>query len=169
VSAVAVDRDGFWFGAADRYELARYDTAGRLVRLVRRPVEPMAVRPEDVEAQKRLDLDNTATGGPPELAARLRQATEERWENAQLPERFPAHGPIMADANGHLWVQEVNRPGDTVPRWTVFAPDGAMLGTVELPADFRPLEFGDGYVLGVGRDENDVQRVALYDLRPAGA
>jgi len=44
-----------------------------------------------------------------------------------------------------------------------------MLGIVALPARFRALEFGGDYVLGVRRDELDVERLELYPLRPTGA
>ena len=164
---VAVDRDGFWLGTADRYELARYDAAGRLVRLVRRPVEPLAITEADVAERKRQDLEGTITVGNRQDEGVFRRMAEQRWENATIPKTMPAHGALMADANGHLWVREVTRPVDRVPRWTVFAPDGTMLGTIAMPEGFRPLEFGDEYVLGVRKDDADVEQLALYQLRPA--
>ena len=43
-----------------------------------------------------------------------------------------------------------------------------MLGTITMPESFRPLEVGADYVLGVQKDESDVEQVALYPLRTAG-
>lgn len=168
-SRVAVDGDGFWFGSADRYELARYTADGRLVRLVRRAVEPLPVTPEDAEAQKQKELDGTMTGISPEMAARFRRMTEEQWANATLPPTFPAHGDLQVDAAGRLWVQETTRPSETTPRWSAFDADGRLLGTIAMPESFRVLEFGRDYVLGVQRDENDVEQIRLYTLQPGGA
>ncbi|HEU4631731.1 MAG TPA: 6-bladed beta-propeller [Gemmatimonadaceae bacterium] len=168
-SRVAVDGDGFWFGSADRYELARYTADGRLVRLVRRAVEPLPVTPEDAEARKRKELDRTMSGIPAGMEARFRRMTEEKWANATLPPTFPAHGDLHIDPAGRLWVQETTRPADPIPRWSAFDADGRYLGTVALPEDFRVLEFGADYVLGVQRDENDVEQVRLYALQPGGA
>ncbi len=164
---VAVDRDGFWVGTQDRYELRRYDTGGRLQRIVRRPVEPLALTEEDVAERKRLDIEGQVTIGGRE-DPNLKRMVEQRWENAKIPAAMPAHGSLIADATGHLWVRETTRPADQVPKWTVFHSDGHMLGTVAMPEDFRPLDVGADYVLGVQKDESDVEQVALYPLRPAG-
>ena len=50
---------------------------------------------------------------------------------------------------------------------SVFHPDGRMLGTIAMPEAFRPLEFGDDWVLGVQRDESDVEQLVAYALVPA--
>ena len=165
---VAADGDGFWLGTSDRYEIGRYDAAGRLVRVVRRPLEPTPITEADVAERKRLDLEN-AGGSDAAHQAMIRRMVEARWEKAVIPATMPAHGPLMVGGDGRLWVRETAPPADETPRWTAFAADGAMLGTVALPARFRALEFGADYVLGVRRDDLDVERVELYPLRPARA
>ena len=93
---------------------------------------------------------------------------EARLEHADVPGTWPAHGMLMA-GGGRVWVRENPAAADdTTPRWTAFRSDGVMLGTVALPSRFRVLEFGRDHVLGVRRDELDVQRVELYALRSAG-
>lgn len=165
---VAADDSGFWLGTTDRYEIGRFDAGGRLVRLVRRPVEPVPVTDADVAERKRLDLENMGTVGAAQSAA-FRRMVEARWEGAVIPPAMPAHGPMLAGADGRLWVRETAPPADETPRWVAFRDDGTMLGTVALPPRFRALEFGADYVLGVRRDDLDVERVELYPLRPAGA
>jgi hypothetical protein len=168
-SRLAVDGDGFWFGSADRYELARYTADGRLVRLVRRPMEPIPVTQDDAEAQKANELEVSLASAPPGAEAALRRMNEERWTDPTLPPTFPAYADLRVDPTGRLWVQETTRPADPTPRWSAFDADGRLLGTISMPESFRALEFGRDYVLGVQRDENDVEQVRLYMLQPGGA
>ena len=86
-----------------------------------------------------------------------------------MPETMPAYGELRTDRTGRLWVQETLVPPDTIGRFTAFDRDGRMLGTITLPPSFRVLEFGDDYVLGVAKDELEVEQLRLYRLVPAGA
>ncbi len=163
-SQVALDANGFWFGASDRYQLEHRDADGRLDRIVRRTVEPIAVTPAVVEAAKKIELERR-TDGPAEMRDVFRQMAEEKWKGT-MPTTMPAHGALRTDAAGRLWVSETTLPDDTIPRWTAFDAEGRMLGTVAMPANFRALEFGRDYVLGVATDENEVERVDLFRLGP---
>ena len=42
--------------------------------------------------------------------------------------------------------------------------EGRWLGAVTMPGRFRPYQIGDTGILGVLRDELDVERVRLYEL-----
>jgi hypothetical protein len=78
---------------------------------------------------------------------------------------MPAFEPRMAaDMIGNLWVQDYMVPSDRVPVWTVFDQDGVLLGSVAFPEGFDCLDIGDEYVLGLWRDEDDVEYVRMYDL-----
>jgi hypothetical protein len=57
---------------------------------------------------------------------------------------------------------------DEPGRWTVFDPEGRMLGTVATPARFRVFSIGTDYVLGVWRDDMDVEHVRLFTLEKPG-
>ncbi len=46
----------------------------------------------------------------------------------------------------------------------VFSPNGELLGTIDLPVRFRLLDIGDDFILGVYRDDSDVEYVQLYAL-----
>jgi hypothetical protein len=50
----------------------------------------------------------------------------------------------------------------------VYGSDGRMRGALELPADFTVSEIGADYVLGIWRDELDVQHVRLYRIVKSG-
>jgi len=91
-------------------------------------------------------------------------------EMLQLPESLPAHGnALRIDPDGNLWLLEYRRDTSAPQEWSVFGSDGRWLGVVETPPTFTVNEIGRDYILGVNRDEFDVQYVEMYDLiRPAG-
>lgn len=83
-------------------------------------------------------------------------------------------GPTALDGE-HARTRQVTGPDDmqwTVPAHSglhdVFRPDGVYLGTVKLPHDLRITEIGPDYILGVVRDEMDVQYVWMYGLDRGG-
>ena len=62
----------------------------------------------------------------------------------------------------------------------MYAPDGSWLGSVAVPPGLgrerrlglafrRTWEIGDDYIIGVWRDELDVEHVRLYDLQKPGS
>jgi hypothetical protein len=59
-------------------------------------------------------------------------------------------------------------PGHPRNARTVFASDGTWLGTVELPPRFTPWHIGRDFVVGVWRDDFDVEHVQLYALMKPG-
>jgi hypothetical protein len=46
----------------------------------------------------------------------------------------------------------------------VFDPDGSMIARLSMPGGFLPTQIGDDFVLGITRDELDVEHVRLYGL-----
>ena len=87
-----------------------------------------------------------------------------------LAETFPAFSRILSDAAGNLWVREYDFPGEerSAPLWTVFDPDGRVLGFIETPEGLRIGQFGEDYILGHDRDELDVEYVQLWPLERSG-
>ena len=97
-----------------------------------------------------------------------------------IPSTMPAFGvrrwrsgyaetPIHVDRLGNLWVREYNRPGSIRSQWSVFDADGRFLGPLRFPDRFVPLDIGRDYVLGLSKDEFDVEYIQLYDLiKPEG-
>lgn len=98
---------------------------------------------------------------PDEMRPRMRQ----RFENERFAEHFPFAGRVELDADGRLWVEHWLHPhAEDPPMWTVFAPDGSMLATVELPRGFHLLDVRGDVVVGRVRDELDVEQVRVYTL-----
>ena len=92
---------------------------------------------------------------------RLSQWPRCRSRYSQLrPHRSPSSD------GGNTWGHSA--PGSDHGR-AVISPDGEWLGQVEAPPRFRILDVTGGLVLGVLRDEMDVENVVVYELVGDGA
>ena len=120
----------------------------------------------DIEViQKRIEERlNRASSNIPPIARKM-------FEEMPFPKTMPAFGSsrssertFRVDAEANVWIMEYNRPGDDEKRWTVFDSAGMLLGTLRVPDDLIILAIGGDYVLGVRRDELDVEQVVMYEL-----
>lgn len=149
-------------GTTDRYEVRVYDGRGTLRRIVRKRNELQPVTSDDFETWMEERLSRIED--PDDRRERRRD-----YREIPLADRMPAYGSLRVGAGGYLWVQEHDPPGTEGPaRWSVFDPDGRLLGEVTVPRRFSPHEIGHDYVLGVFTDELDVEHVRLYRLRRSG-
>ena len=143
-------------GTSDRYELRAFAADGTLVRIVRREHVPRVPRPEDIMVS-------------PTLREDLRKALEadmKKVRQSQLDEHFPAFAAIMSDAAGYLWVREFEPPKEAgpAPVWTIFSPEGRVLGFVETPPGLKIYEIGEDYILGHAEGELDVEMIQVWPL-----
>ena len=85
---------------------------------------------------------------------------------ASIDRPMPLFSNPFADAEGRVWLPSYKPGGEIhdVPPYTVIAPDGEWLGTVEAPPRFRILDVAAGLVLGVAQDELDVVSVVVYEV-----
>ena len=145
----------------DRYELRAYRMSdGALAKIVRREHSNRApTRAEVVEAM--LDAFIEAEQ-PEEIIEMFRPA----YDEAPIVENFPAFRALLADALGHLWVKEYTPPDIERPAqlWTVFDPEGRVLGFVETPAELEVFEIGADYLLGRATDELGIERIQVWEL-----
>ena len=139
-------------GPNHTYEIRAYGTDGALRRIVRMDHAP-------VPATRSL------------LALRREESgDEDADDDIPLPETLPAFDRVVADAVNHLWVLEYRVPGSGAPPrlWTVFDPEGRVLGQVETPPGLSVLEIGADYILGLATAELGVQQVQVWPLRREG-
>jgi hypothetical protein len=148
--------DGFVAGTQDRFEIGRYSKTGTLVGIVRLVRDNTPVTAADVAAFKGEVLSGLVRGDPQQVRREL--------DELPYPDEMPAYGEILVDDGGNLWVEEYRPPGDEQPRWFVFDTSGRLLGTVETPKGLRIFQIGRDFVLGVMRDELDVEHVLVYPL-----
>jgi hypothetical protein len=102
------------------------------------------------------------------MAEQFGRPVEEDRSPIQYRDTYPFFDALELDTAGNLWVRvpaPAGAGGATMPRtWQVFDADGAWLGAVETPAGLRVTEIGDAYLLGVVRDDFDVEYVRMYRL-----
>lgn len=149
----------------DRYELAAYRMAdGALAKIVRREHSNRApTRAEVVEAMLQAFVE---ADQPEEIIEMFRPA----YDEAPIVENFPAFRAVLADAPGHLWVQEYTPPDIERPArlWTVFDPEGRVLGFVETPLELEIFEIGADYLLGRATDDLGIERIQVWELERVG-
>ena len=81
-----------------------------------------------------------------------------------MPDFLPGYIDLQLGSTGEVWAQRFTMPSADSVRWDVFRPDGIYAGRVMVPASFQVWEIGRDDVLGIARDELDVERVQVYRL-----
>lgn len=155
------------------YEIRAFRTDGTLARIVRLEHEPRA----PTEADRQIYLERMAGGGVIEprtglpLPEAVVQDRRQFFELVPLAEHLPAFSAILTDETGYLWVREYDAPHDErpAPLWTVFDPDGRVLGFVETPVGLEIQQIGEDYILGLIEDEFGVEFVQVWPLERSGA
>jgi hypothetical protein len=148
--------------ASDAYSLDVYRRDGTLEAIIRLAVEPQQVRPGDYEVLRDEALASLRTDFQ-------RQTEGESWEAMPRHETFPAFHSLMADHSGNLWVRDYLVPDDVRTVWTVFDTEGTALGRVQTPTGLQIFEIGEDYVLGVWKDELEVEWLRLHAIeKPEG-
>ena len=72
---------------------------------------------------------------------------------------------LAVDGNDRLWVGVSEQlPGET-ERIDVYRLDGTLLGEIRDPSVFPTMFYGTGRAALLDRDELDVQRVVVFELR----
>jgi hypothetical protein len=140
-TSIAVGTESYIVAPGDEYELREYTQDGNLRRLIRMAHQPVPIPSEALVP---------ATGSAQEVSPK--GAT------------YPAHGSVMLDDAGNIWVEAFRMNDDTPAHWLVFDPAGQLLATITMPDRFRPLQFGADFVLGVARDDLGVEQARVHRL-----
>jgi hypothetical protein len=152
--------DKLYFGSGDSYEIERRSKDGTLEQLIRRDTPTRPVTADDVERFIESEIADIED-------ANDRRDRRQLYEEMAVPETMPAYEDLKVDDVGNLWVADYEPDPDADLLWTVFDPDGRMLGQVVLPSRLDVKQIGDDFVLAVWRDEFEVEHVRLYELSKA--
>lgn len=155
-SAVVVDTV-IYFGISRDFEIGRFDGDGTLRTIVRRTGLDLSLTDAEIEAAYR------TLGGRFYEGASLEEFVRDRLTFPRAQSR-PPFGRIRLDSEGNLWVGEHTPGGGEIKVWTIFSPEGEMLGDIELPDRFAPLSISRDEVLGRWADELDVQYLASFPI-----
>jgi len=148
----------FYHGPAEGYEIRVYTADGALERVIRASHRDLAVTEAAREAYREQQRSRATDDAS-------RAQIERALAEVEFPATLPPYERMLVDEEDHLWVQDYLLPGHEGPTtWSVFDPEGRLLGVVELPARFEPRQIGGDFILGVWQDELDVSYVRLYAL-----
>jgi hypothetical protein len=141
---VAVASDRWYYGSSGGYEIEVHSLDGALERIIRYD------RPN-----RRLTSD-VADGYRERTAGTF-------WARIPTPETLPAYSRLFADDAGNLWVEDYALR-DEPATWSVFNPEGRLLGSIEIPPGGLIKQIGADFVLGIWKDELDVEQARMYRL-----
>ena len=166
-ASVLDTHDGRLFvGSSDHMQIEELNSAGDTVRILRIPDFPLALTAEQVEAERDARLDIPLPPGATSLPPFFVQAIEDM----PSPATRPAYAAMLVDPTGAVWLRPFRGTSEDggPEHWLVLGPDGAWLGSVEIPEDFRVMEIGVDEILGVWTDGLDVQHPQVLRLRRDG-
>ncbi|MEX0893724.1 MAG: hypothetical protein WEB88_16275 [Gemmatimonadota bacterium] len=142
------------------FEIAAFTDGAERDRLMAYPAGLRAVEPADVDAYEVF----------------LRQWAAERPEGsyaADLMDRpaaphMPGFTSLHYDPEGYVWAVAFTPAYEESHRAWIFSVDGPLQGSVALPPDFEIHQIGSDYLLGIWRDDMDVEHVRMYALERDG-
>lgn len=156
---LAIHDHEFVLGSADSLMYDRYVETGEHVQRATVPGYDLQLAPEQIDsARQALHPQPGRPPPPPSLVDFI--------ETVEISDSRPAYSKLLLDATGYVWAAQSQgrTQAATVVDWEVFSPEGEWLGTIRTPAGFDIFEIGEDYIVGVRRDENDVERVEVRQL-----
>jgi len=125
--------------------------------IVRWTADRSLVSPSEIEEWKDQQRNSEWTQGRlPEL--------ERAWAEMDIPDEKPYYGRISSGSDGTIWVAAADGTPERTSIWA-FSDDGTYEGCLEVPGRFTPFDSGEGWVLGLTQDENDVEFIKFYEIR----
>ena len=157
-SHVAVLGQRIFRGSSDAMQVEELDMTGSPVRILRIPGYPLDLSDARIAAEREARLEELPSAAPPFI----RQLVED----LPAPATRPAYADMLVDPSGTIWlelhrgVSERDRPQE----WLILDADGTWLGTVDVPDRFVVMEVRMDMMLGVWRDELDVEHPQVLRL-----
>lgn len=191
LSVSGFDAAGHYYrSAGDEYRIDVRDPDGRLIRSIRREHDPIPITRSDIDALKdrvRMRYDTSSRYDD----ARRRQQIErsmERIDNQASfprPETRPPLGRMLVTATGAIWVERsdfrepaeewlwrryggFDQVAEVETSWDLLSPEGRFLGNVILPPRFAPMAATERAVIGVMKDDLDVEYVVRHRVTGSG-
>jgi hypothetical protein len=138
-------------------EIRVFGADGVLRRIIRTGIPMPAVTEEHLAAA----FERQREAMPAERRAQM--VTRPEWPDAGKV--VPPFGSVEIDDAGNFWFADYDDRIRTPGTWSVHDREGRLIARVRMPERFQPMHIGADFVLGVERDELDVEHVRLYRLR----
>jgi hypothetical protein len=160
-------------GYPEAFDIWCGDANGRTTLRIRRQVVSRVVSAADRQAFRDREAGRQADGSS-RYEGSLRVHRERVAAAAKFATIFPAYSQLLLSSSGELWVRNFAaedglttsplRSNAEPSRWSVFDTRGRWLAECTLPARFAPTDIGTDYVLGISRDDDDIESVTLWRL-----
>jgi hypothetical protein len=156
---LAVSGSTVYLGTADRMELSVLDLNGALKAVFRYPGAELTLKEEDREWFRARMTEMVSTPEEQQILGAM-------LSGLVFPDTRAAYSDLVVDPGGAIWLRTGRHfpPMGPSAEWTVFSESGFLLGAVRFPERFEPLEFGLDRVIGVWREELDVEFVRIYPI-----
>jgi len=129
---------------------------GSVSSILRADIPSQPVTAADIEDWRQRQLE-----GASEV---VRPAVERLVAEGPVPSMMPAYSDLQVDGEDNLWLLGYEPGVRGSNEWHVFDRMGRLLGKVVTPMGLDVTDIGSDYVLGIYRDEYDVQAVRKYRI-----
>ena len=156
--------EGFYLTLGEDHgpEILEYDSSGGLRRIIRLAERVSSPSEEDLDKYTEFQIDSRNV--PEDHRESSFDRDRPRYGEMPLPRVIPVFSRLLVDESGSLWARLYRFDVSAPVRWLVFAPNGEGQGSVEMPKDLEVWQIGRDFVLGVWRDEHDVEYVRRHAL-----
>jgi hypothetical protein len=159
-SSAATTAEGAFITRGKPAEILEYDVEGRLRRVFR--IEDFGRPVTRTMIDAFIDLETSLR--PAKYASRSRRSWHRVYDDMGIPDTLPAFQALLVDEQGWLWAEIYDFDPGRAREWVVFDPEGRAHGTVRTPPRLEIQWIGRDAVLGVWRDEFDVEYVHRHRL-----
>ena len=158
VAASSPSSAGLYVGASRDFEIQRFRSDGMVDLVIRASHRSLVLTEEHRDMFEDRERERLAGSASPQEFARALAAVE-------FPETVPPYSQLVVDSEDHLWVRDYKMGGTPGPQtWSVFAPEGQLLGTLETPERLQVRQIEADFILGIWTDELDVSYIRMYAL-----
>jgi hypothetical protein len=153
-TSISAKPSGFLYGDGGDNIIREADASGRVLVEHVTPLARRAVTPDLIARYK----DATVNGAKPERRAVMERMTTEM----PYPREMPAHGRIIADHSGPIWVESY--PDSSGSYWLRLDPATVTAKAYRFPDRFRLHAVRSDRACGIGRDADDLQTVYCFSV-----
>ena len=153
----AVGSDVVYLASTDRYEVWCLSAGGEVLRVLRHEAPTRRVTNAEIRRRRSERVEQIPPG-------RFRDQTRRALEAMPAPDQAPVIDNLVAGSDGTLWVRTVGDTEDALRAWHVFDSAGQPTRLVWVPTELTITDAREGMVLGIWRDEFDVESIRTYDL-----
>ena len=161
-TALTTDGNALLVSDGEFDEVVRHPLDGSAITIYRLDRPRRLIALTEVEHQRR-----RLTQQVEQLPEPIGQAVADAMASVGVPTVYPAHDRILVDGGGAIWLREdigPRRAEVEARRWDVIDRDGRWLGLVTTPARLEVFQVTRDRVIGVWRDENDVEHLRVHRL-----